>query len=115
MFDKLRTLERRELDGLERYLAALDANGWIEQSYAAEWRVHAAAAHLASSKEIFTGSFAEWQEGAPPGTQAQRQRGWDKFNALAPGGVLAEFRVSGRGSLDRLAAFPGDAGGRETG
>jgi uncharacterized protein (TIGR03083 family) len=113
MFEKLRTLERRELERLETYLAALDAGGWIEQSYAADWRVHAAAAHLASSKEIFTGSFAEWQEGAPPVTQAQRQRVWDKFNALAPGEVLAEFRASVHAYLDRLAAFPAEAGARE--
>jgi uncharacterized protein (TIGR03083 family) len=113
MFDQLRMLERRELERLEAYLAKLDADGWIEQAYAAEWRVFNEAGHLGSSKEIFTGSFAEWLEGAPPVTQARRQQVWDKYNALAPGEVLAELRRSLGGYLERLAAFPAEAAARE--
>src|SRR5262249_57961045 len=84
-----------------------------EHASAAEWRAHAAGAHLARSREFFAGSSAGGQEGAPPVTQVQRQRVWDKFNALAPGEVLAEFRASVHAYLDRLATFPAEAGARE--
>ena len=52
-FDTIRSIDRREIDRLDAHLTRLDADGWLEQSYCAEWRVYQVVSHLASGARLF--------------------------------------------------------------
>jgi len=49
-FETIRDIERREIDRLAAHLAQLDEDGWLEQSYCAEWRIYQVVSHLASGR-----------------------------------------------------------------
>ena len=87
-FDTVRSLDRREIARLGTHLAQLNDEGWLEQSYCAEWRVYQVVSHLASGARLLLGSLAQWFDGAPPVSQEQRQRIWAHFDALAPDLIL---------------------------
>jgi uncharacterized protein (TIGR03083 family) len=109
-FDTIRGIEWREIDRLSAHLDALDNDGWLEQSYCAEWRVYQVASHLASGARLFLGSLAEWFDGAPAVTQEQRQQVWGHFDALEPGQMHGEFRSAIRDYFARLDALPSESG-----
>ena len=112
-FDTIRRIERREIEHLGAHLAQLDADGWLEQSYAAEWRVYQVVSHLASGALLYVGSLAHWFDGAPPMTQEARQAIWARFDALEPGHMHGEFRSAIRTYRERLDALPSAAGLQE--
>ncbi|MHB8619101.1 MAG: maleylpyruvate isomerase N-terminal domain-containing protein, partial [Chloroflexota bacterium] len=112
-FERVRGVERSELDRLETYLESLDADGWLEQSYDTEWRVYQVVSHLASQSLIYLGFLANWFEGSPPMTQEQMKAVWDKFNALGPSDMLPEFRQAKSTYLARVEALPPEAGLKE--
>ncbi len=112
-FDTVRGLERREMDRLSAHLAQLDDQGWLEQSYCAEWRVYQVIAHLASGARILGGSLAQWFDGGPPMTSEEMQRIWARANALTPDQMQGEYRDAVQDYVARLDALPSDAGSRE--
>jgi uncharacterized protein (TIGR03083 family) len=112
-FDTTRRLERREIDRLSAHLARLDADGWLEQSYCAEWRVYQVASHLASGARIFLGNLVHWFDGGPPVAREDMQRIWAEFDALAPGEIPEAFRRATQDYFARLEALPSEAGTKE--
>ena len=112
-FDTVRSLDRREIARLGTHLAQLNDEGWLEQSYCAEWRVYQVIAHLASGARLLLGSLAQWFDGGPPVSQEQRQRIWAHFDALAPEQMHGEFRAALQDYFARLDALPSDAGLQE--
>jgi len=109
-FDTVRSLDRREMDRLSAHLAQLDDQGWLEQSYCAEWRVYQVVSHLASGARLLLGSLAQWFDGGPPVSQEHRQRIWAHFDALTPDQMHGEFRAALQDYYARLDALPSDAG-----
>ena len=112
-FETVRRLERREMDRLSAHLAQLDDQGWLEQSYCAEWRVYQVVSHLASGARILLGSLTQWFDDGPPMDSAQMQRIWARANALAPEQMHAEYRDALQGYFARLDTLPPDAGSLE--
>jgi uncharacterized protein (TIGR03083 family) len=113
IFDTMRRLDRREVDRLGAHLAQLDADGWREQSYCAEWRVYQVVSHLASGARGFAGSLAHWFDGAPPVGQEQMQGIWAHFDALKPEQMQEEFQAAIHDYFARLEALPTEAGLQE--
>jgi len=112
-FDTVRGLERRVMDRLGAHLAQLDDQGWLEQSYCAEWRVYQVVSHLASGARILGGSLAQWFDGGPPMTSEEMQRIWARADALTPEQMHDEYRAAVQGYFARLDALPSDAGSLE--
>src|SRR5579872_5245890 len=109
-FDTIRHLERQEIDRLGAHLAQLDADGWLEQSYCAEWRVYQVASHLASGARVYLGNLIHWFDGGPPVAQEDIQRIWADHDSLKPSQMPAAFREDTRDYFARLEALPSEAG-----
>ncbi|HEY8284086.1 MAG TPA: maleylpyruvate isomerase family mycothiol-dependent enzyme [Chloroflexota bacterium] len=112
-FDTIRHIEHREIDRLDAYLAPLDADGWLEQSYCTEWRVYQVASHLASGARIFLGNLAQWFDDGPPMAGEDMRRIWAEFDAMAPGEIYVAFHQATQDYFARLEALPPEAGTME--
>ncbi len=112
-FDALRQAERSEIDRLGAYLAQLDSDDWIEQSYCLEWRIYQVVSHISSGGRIFLGSLANWFDGAPAMGIEQMRAIWAKFDALTPDRMLEEFQAATTDYIARLEALPSEAGVQE--
>jgi uncharacterized protein (TIGR03083 family) len=112
-FEVQRSIEQREIDRLSTHLATLDADGWLEQSYDAEWRVYQVVSHLASGARQFQYLLEHWFDGAPPLTQERMRGVWATFDALEPGQMHEAYTSAMHDYFARLNAVPADTGLQE--
>ena len=85
-------LMRVEYDRLLGYLAALEPEGWEEQSACAEWPVRQVVSHIGSQPLIHGAMLEANLRGAEPMTDEQRRAIWDRFDSLGPDELLRELR-----------------------
>jgi uncharacterized protein (TIGR03083 family) len=104
---------RQELEVLDRYLAALQPQGWSGPTACTEWTVQKTVSHLGSGAQLNLGTLRTNLDGAEPIGDEARRGVWDHFDSLAPEPLHAEFRGRTREYLDYLANLPADKrGGR---
>jgi uncharacterized protein (TIGR03083 family) len=90
-YPRIKAYERRELERLSAYLRALDADGWIEQSYCSDWLVYQVVSHIASGSRIGGLRVKAWVGGGAPVTRETMQQIWGFFDSLGPREMYAAF------------------------
>ena len=96
-------LMRVEYDRLLGYLAALEPEGWEEQSACVEWPVRQVVSHIGSQPLIFGAMLEASLRGAELMTDEQCRAIWDRFDGLGAEELLRELRRSNE-ALFRLIA-----------
>ncbi|MCA1647346.1 MAG: maleylpyruvate isomerase N-terminal domain-containing protein [Chloroflexi bacterium] len=112
-YAQIKAYERAEFDRLSKYLAALDAAGWVEQSYCTDWLVYQAVSHLGSGARIAALRLQAWVANGPPVTREMMQGVWGHFDALAPEQMLTSYTDAVQEYLAAEAATPDAAGLQE--
>jgi uncharacterized protein (TIGR03083 family) len=110
LFPRIKAYERAEFDRLGKYLAALDASGWVEQSYCTDWRVYQVVSHIGSGSRIGALRLQAWVNGGPPVTREVMQGVWGYFDALEPEQMLAAYTEAVKEYLEVEAAIPDATG-----
>ncbi|HLZ28196.1 MAG TPA: maleylpyruvate isomerase family mycothiol-dependent enzyme [Chloroflexota bacterium] len=109
----IKAYERGEFERLNRYLEALDAAGWVEQSYCTDWLVYQVVSHIGSGSRIGRMRLESWVNGAPPATREVMQGVWGLFDSLRPEQMLSAFAEAAAEYLAAEAGTPDDAGLQE--
>ncbi|MDE3076509.1 MAG: maleylpyruvate isomerase family mycothiol-dependent enzyme [Chloroflexota bacterium] len=91
-FSAIRAAEHNEYERLSAYLGQLDADGWQETSYCADWPVLRVISHLSSSAVINGGRLAAWFQGRPPMAREEFPKLWAHYDSLTAEQMLPEFR-----------------------
>lgn len=112
-YAQIKAYERGEFDRLGRYLEALDAAGWVEQSYCTDWLVYQVVSHIGSGSRIGRMRLESWVQGAPPATREIMQGVWGLFDSLGPEQMLSAYLAAVEEYLAAEAATSDDAGLQE--
>jgi uncharacterized protein (TIGR03083 family) len=112
-YPRIKAYERHEIERLDRYLQAMDAEGWREQSYCADWQVYQVASHIGSGSRIGGLRIQAWVGGGPAVTRETMQGIWGHFDSLSPDQMYASFSEAVREYLKVEDATPDDAGLQE--
>jgi uncharacterized protein (TIGR03083 family) len=109
----IKAYEQSAFARLTSYLEALDADGWIEQSYCTDWLVFQVVSHIGSGSRIGGLRVQAWVGGGPAVTRETMQQVWGHFDALEPSRMYASFSAAVRDYLAVEAATPDAAGLQE--
>jgi uncharacterized protein (TIGR03083 family) len=109
-YAQIKSYERGEFDRLGRYLEALDAGGWVEQSYCTDWLVYQVVSHIGSGSRIGRMRLEAWASGGPPATREVMQSVWGLFDSLRPEQMLGVYSEAVQEYLAAEAATPDAAG-----
>ncbi len=109
----IKAYEHAEFARLNGYLEALDADGWIEQSYCTDWLVFQVVSHIGSGSRIGGLRVQAWVNGGPAVTRETMQEIWGHFDALEPSRMYASFSSAVRDYLAVEGATPDAAGLQE--
>jgi uncharacterized protein (TIGR03083 family) len=109
-YPEIKAIELQEFDRLNRYLRQLDAPGWSEQSYCADWAVYQVVSHIGSGSRIGKLRLDAWVNGAPPLTREATQAVWDLFDSLGPDTMLHEYLKAVGEYLAAERSIPDEAG-----
>jgi uncharacterized protein (TIGR03083 family) len=112
-YPRIKTYEQREFGRLNDYLQALDAEGWVEQSYCTDWRVFQVVSHIGSGSRIGGLRVHAWVGGGPTVTREVMQQIWGHFDALEPSQMYASFSAAVHDYLEVEASTPDQAGSQE--
>jgi uncharacterized protein (TIGR03083 family) len=112
-YAQIKAYERHEFDRLGTYLGALDAAGWVEQSYSTDWLVYQAVSHIGSGSRIGRMRLESWVKGAAPASREVMQGVWGLFDSLQPDQMLAAYADAAKEYIDAEEATPDDAGLQE--
>jgi len=112
-YAQIKAYERGEFERLSAYLEALDAGGWIEQSYCTDWLVYQVVSHIGSGSRIGRMRLEQWVNGAPPATREVMQGVWGHFDSLRPEQMLSAYQEAAAEYLAAEAATPDAAGLQE--
>jgi uncharacterized protein (TIGR03083 family) len=100
LYPRIKSYERGEFERLTSYLKALDANGWVEQSYCSDWRVYQVVSHIGSGSRIGVAREA-------------MQQIWGHFDSLGPNEMFAAYADAAREYVQAEAETPDEAGLQE--
>jgi uncharacterized protein (TIGR03083 family) len=109
----IKAYEQAEFGRLNSYLEALDADGWVEQSYCTDWLVFQVVSHISSGSKIGGLRVKAWVADGPAVTRETMQEIWGHFDALEPSQMYASFSPAVRDYLAVEAATPDAAGLQE--
>ena len=109
-YPEIKAMELQEFDRLNAYLKGLDADGWEEQSYCADWAVYQTVSHIASGARIGKMRLDAWINGAPPVSREATQAVWDLFDSLGPQNMLHEYLKAVGEYLAAERSIPDEAG-----
>jgi uncharacterized protein (TIGR03083 family) len=112
-FAHIKSYERGEFERLGSYLDALDADGWVEQSYCTDWRVYQVVSHIGSGSRIGRMRLEAWAGSGPPVTREMMQSVWGLFDSLGPDKMLGAYSAAVQEYLAAEAATPDEAGLQE--
>jgi uncharacterized protein (TIGR03083 family) len=112
-YAEIKAYERHEFDRLGSYLEALDAAGWVEQSYCTDWLVYQAVSHIGSGSRIGRMRLESWVKGAVPATREVMQGVWGLFDSLRPDQMFDAYAAAAREYMDSEQATPDAAGLQE--
>ena len=112
-YPRIKAYERHEFERLKTYLKALDANGWIEQSYCTDWLVYQVVSHIGSGSRIGGMRLKAWLGSAAPVTREGMQQVWAHFDALGPADMYSAFSAAVDEYLTVEEAAPDEAGLQE--
>jgi uncharacterized protein (TIGR03083 family) len=112
-YPRIKAYERRELERLDAYLRALDADGWTEQSYCSEWLVYQVVSHIGSGSRIGGMRLKAWVGGGQPVARETMQQVWGYFDSLGPEQMYQAFADGMREYLEAEANTPDAAGLQE--
>jgi uncharacterized protein (TIGR03083 family) len=113
LYPKIKAYEQFEFGRLNAYLEALDAEGWLEQSYCTDWPVYQVVSHIGSGSRIGGLRVQAWVGGGPAVTRETMQQIWAHFDALEASQMYASFSAAVREYLAVEAATPDAAGLQE--
>jgi len=109
----IKAYEQREIGRLNGYLEALDAAGWVEQSYCTDWQIFQVVSHIGSGSQIGGLRVKAWVGGGPAVTRETMQQIWGHFDSLDPSQMFASFSPAVRDYLAVEASTPDQAGLQE--
>ena len=112
-YAQIKAYEQREFDRLGNHLEALDADGWIEQSYCSDWLVYQVVSHIGSGSRIGGMRLRAWTAGGPAVTRDVMQEVWRFFDSLGPSQMASAFNDASREYLTTEMATPDEAGLQE--
>jgi uncharacterized protein (TIGR03083 family) len=112
-YAQIKAYERNEFDRLNRYLAALAPEGWVEQSYCTDWLVYQVVSHLGSGSRIGRMRLQAWAGSGPPVTREMMQSVWGLFDSLGPEQMLAAYSDAVQEYLASENATPDEIGVHE--
>jgi uncharacterized protein (TIGR03083 family) len=113
LYPRIKAYERAEFDRLTNYLKAMDANGWVEQSYCTDWLVYQVVSHIGSGSRIGGLRIGAWVRGATPVARETMQQIWGHFDSLGPNEMFAAYEQAAREYLQAEAETPDEAGLQE--
>lgn len=93
-FPRIKAYERTEFDRLSQYLAALDASGWVEQSYCTDWPVYSVVSHIGSGARIGALRLRAWLGDGPAVTREVMQGVWATFDSLSPEAMRPAYEAA---------------------
>ena len=118
-YPQIKAFEQREFERLNGYLRAMDANGWVEQSYCTDWLVYQVVSHIGSGSRIGGLRLSAWVGGGSAVTRETMQQIWGHFDSLRPDEMLSaysqavgeylavESRTSDEAGLQEVDGFAG--------
>ncbi|HLG73725.1 MAG TPA: maleylpyruvate isomerase N-terminal domain-containing protein [Chloroflexota bacterium] len=109
-YPQIKAAEMHEFERLNDYLRALDADGWLEQSYCADWPVYQAVSHIGSGSRIGKMRLDAWVNGAPPATREAMMEVWGLFDSLGPENMIHEYLKAAGEYLAAEHSIPDEAG-----
>ncbi|MFI5266294.1 MAG: maleylpyruvate isomerase family mycothiol-dependent enzyme [Chloroflexota bacterium] len=109
-YPDIKAVELQEFDRLNAYLRQLDAGGWEEQSYCADWLVFQVVSHVGSGSRIGKLRLDAWVNGAPALTREATQAVWDLFDSLGSQTMLHEYLKAVGEYLTAERSIPDEAG-----
>jgi uncharacterized protein (TIGR03083 family) len=109
----IKAYEHAEFGRLSSYLEALDADGWIEQSYCTDWLVFSVVSHIGSGSRIGGLRVQAWVGDGPAVARETMQEIWGHFDALEPSQMYASFAAAMHEYLAVETATPDAAGLQE--
>lgn len=109
----IKKYEQTEFERFSRYLEALDAGGWVEQSYCSDWLVYQVVSHIGSGSRIGGLRIAAWVGGGPAVTRESMQQIWGHFDSLKPEDMYASYADAVKDYLATEARTPDEAGMQE--
>jgi uncharacterized protein (TIGR03083 family) len=109
-YPDIKTVELQEFDRLNAYLRQLDAGGWEEQSYCADWLAYQVVSHMGSGSRIGKLRLDAWVNGAPPVSREATQAVWDLFDSLGSQTMLHEYLKAVGEYLAAERSIPDEAG-----
>ncbi len=112
-YPRIKAYEQREFERLNGYLRAMDANGWVEQSYCTDWQIYQVVSHIGSGSRIGGLRLAAWVGGGPAVTRETMQQIWGHFDSLAPDQMLASYTQAVGDYLAAESRTPDEAGLQE--
>jgi uncharacterized protein (TIGR03083 family) len=113
VYPRIKAYEQREFERLTNYLRALDADGWIEQSYCTDWLVYQVVSHIGSGSRIGGLRIAAWVRGGTPVARETMQQIWGHFDSLGPNQMFASYDEAAREYLQEEGETPDEAGLQE--
>ena len=112
-YSAIKKYEQTEFARLNRYLGALDAAGWVEQSYCSDWLVYQVVSHIGSGSHIGGLRIAAWVGGGEAVTRETMQQIWAHFDSLRPEEMYASYSDAVKEYLATEARTPDEAGVQE--
>lgn len=109
-YPRIKAYEQDEFQRLSGYLADLDADGWTEQSYCADWAVYQVVSHIGSGARIGALRLKAWMGGGPAVTREVMQSVWGFFDGLQPSAMRAAFEHARDDYLRAEDETPEEAG-----
>jgi uncharacterized protein (TIGR03083 family) len=113
LYPRIKAYERREFERLTTYLQALDADGWVEQSYCSDWPVYQVVSHIGSGSKIGGLRLAAWVRGGEPVARETMQQIWGHFDSLGPGEMFGAYSEAVREYQQAESETPDEAGLQE--
>ena len=112
-YPRIKAYEQREFERLNGYLRAMDANGWVEQSYCTDWLIYQVVSHIGSGSRIGGLRLSAWVGGGQPVSRETMQQIWGHFDSLQPDQMLSAYSQAVGEYLATESRTPDEAGLQE--